>query len=179
MPLLFFEVLAAGLESFSDKDTTVGAVISSCLIKSGLTESPTSDQIEYSAMRMEMMKDEEQKKEDEDKKPLSKTGKKAFAQDALEWLSSLVPENLCLYIANYNLDEASRLYCEVDREDVMHMGSQKVEQEWEMMRVKMEASLFGFGGGYEGSGSSDKDTTVVDLTNGDTTGLDKFFGKAN
>ena len=92
-------------------------------------------------------------------------------------MAELTPENLCLYLADYNYEKAKEFYCKMDREDVTYSCSQKMTYEWEMMRVQFEASLFGSGGGY-GDGPKEGET-VIDLTKGDTSGLDQFFGRSH
>lgn len=179
LSMMFFELLENKIEDGNTPDDLI-TVISSSLTESGACEKVTDAHLAYVANRLEEIKKKaEEEENNKDSKKLPESGTKQFAQEAMKWLSSLEPQQLCLFIATYNYSKAKCLYCEVDRDDVLYMGKQKVEYEFEQMRSNLEASLFGFGGGYGEDKGSNENTTVIDLSDGDTTGLNQFFGRAH
>ena len=184
LSMYFFELLEQLTSDIRDNadeengDIVFTAAIDKALKGAGVCNNPKQDDIIYVVTRLDEIRVKAEKEAaGADANAIQKTGPKQFAEDAMKWISELTPDNMCLHIAGYNFDKGMELYCKVDREDVIHLGRQKVEQEWEMMRVKLEASLFGFGGGY-GDGPNENET-VIDLTDGNTAGLDQFFGKAH
>lgn len=172
--MLLIEALSETMKSCSEELTINDAVIDA-LTKAGLATNPTDQQILYVIKRLKELEEGEDVKEGSI--PSEPESKNSFGQVALEWMAELSSEDLCLYLADYDYVEAKKIYCTMDKEEVIHTSSQKMKYEWEMMRVKFEASLFGSGGGYEAGPKEGE--TVIDLTKGDTAGLDQFFGRSH
>lgn len=188
LSLYFFEVLdeaqqivndSSGEGAELDNELGLATAIMASLIETDVCEEPTTEDVEYVADRLVKYYDEAKKASEEKSKEggLAGTGKKTFAGEAMKFLGNLKPDEQCLYLADFDIEKAHHLYTQVDRDDIKVISEQKVGFQWEMMRVQFEASLFGFGGGY-GDGESDPNAEVIDLTNGSTAGLDKFFGRA-
>lgn len=184
LSLYFFEVLEELFQELSVieeiDDVVLTATIVSALTLSGTKKGPTSEDIAYVVERMHDYNSQKEKKEKELEEAETKTKKgsnKAFAEHAIEWIGHLPADKMCIWLADYDYELAEKFYCKYDRDTVTTMIDQKVENEWERMRVQFEASLFGFGGGY--GESNDPNAEIIDLTEGGSTkALDKFFGRA-
>ena len=79
----------------------------------------------------------------------------------------LSPQNICLYLADYDLTKAEPLYCQEDRTVVLEMYNAKTEMEMQRLTASFEAGMYGFGGGYKDDpnvSKDDGDSDSVDLT---------------
>ena len=170
------ELLSAKMESVEDS-FDVAVAVSEVLTDYGVRDQGGKE-ITYVIERIDSLRIEEEGRSTD---AGSKTGDH-FGSYALDWLSNMKPDQLCMYLADYDYEKALFLYCELDRDDVVAMSTNKIDLEWERMRISFEAALFASGGSYGGGGSKSKDegeVTVYDLTGGDTSALSKFFGKAH
>ncbi len=104
-----------------------------------------------------------------------RTGR-GFATAFQQWASSLSPEGVCLYLAKYDFEGARRLYCEVDKKDVVAMAALKIKEEWERSVLSYECSLYGFGGSYGNEERDDSDALDVNSEEG-LRALSQFLGK--
>jgi len=66
-----------------------------------------------------------------------------------DWLASLDSEQLCLYLADNNPEQAYRYYWHVDFEWVTEAVKLKAEHDSQILVGQMEAALYGFGGKYK------------------------------
>lgn len=86
------------------------------------------------------------------KAPAQARGKKTsgFGAHFTQWLGGLTTEQLCLWLADYDLDKARILYCDTDIDDLTVMVDLKSGHQWQLVRTQFEACVIGFGGKLEG-----------------------------
>lgn len=73
-----------------------------------------------------------------------------FGTELTKWLKELSTEQLCLWMAGYDLDKARILYCDTDIDDLSVMVDLKSQHEWQIVRTQFEACILGAGGKIEG-----------------------------
>lgn len=73
-----------------------------------------------------------------------------FGAHFTKWLGGLNTEQLCLWLADYDLDKARILYCDTDIDDLTVMVDLKSGHQWQLVRTRFEACVIGFGGKLEG-----------------------------
>lgn len=99
----------------------------------------------------------------------------SYGEYFIRWASKLPPYQMCLYLSEGDPCKAWEFYTEVDRDDVLEAYEVKTSWELESVRYRVEAALYGFGGGYKKKGggsspsspsssSSDGSETVYDMT---------------
>lgn len=148
-------------------------VISETLIKCGLVEGePSEEDVVYVVERMNLLAADGEVKGKGADAPNGKG--KFFAGYFMEWASGLEFHALCLYAAGYDYEKARRLYEEVDHKSLIAIAHEKLQFDFERARVALEASLFGFGGGYKDTPKSDDSSNVIDLT-GDSPEADRIL----
>lgn len=82
--------------------------------------------------------------------------------DFSDWLNKIPTEAHCLYVANYDYEQARQLYCYLDIDTVKVIVAQKIEQSMKEKRVDFEAVLYGMGGKLEGDlAPQDNDAEVT------------------
>lgn len=84
-----------------------------------------------------------------------------FGTELTKWLAGLSTEQLCLWLAGYDLDKAKILYCDTDIDDLSVMVDLKSQHEWQLVRTQFEACILGGGGKIEGQ--SDAIVHEVDM----------------
>lgn len=154
LPFLFYEAITVIQEK--DNEIELGTVIQQAhqICYPALTN-PTTEQVESIAKRLvEEAKEAKEKATQEagpfkrEKPPEAK--RKAHGGFLLDWISSLEAYQLCLFVADFSLVEARRLYCTEDKWAVLAASELKGAYTWEQARATHEAVLFGMGGGYKG-----------------------------
>lgn len=134
----------------------VGAALEACGIQS------TDENKEYLAARIV---EENEKWKGSNKGSSSSRGKKQFGDGFAQWGGGLSPQELCMYLSEYDFEKARYLYCSVDKQDVMSLANGKLKYDMELAVLSYEACLFGFGGWY---GDDDKNVMVNNVDqNGD------------
>jgi len=93
--------------------------------------------------------------------PSPKRRGKQFGTGFLDWVGSFDGTQICLFLADYQLEEAKRLYREVDRKEIEKLIEEKSSYTWQQAVLSFESVLFGMGGHYDGSSPNDK---IIDLT---------------
>ena len=157
-------------EKFGNEDIPANPHAQVRAIKEVLRESllrkrPGLKDCDYVLERMEELvnssKDVPEKEGEEEGDP------KHFAGYYLRWVRGLDYQQVCLYLARYDLKEGKRLYAEEDIKDVAALLSERAVYDFEVGRLGFEAALFGFGGSYgegEGKGAPSGDSDAIDLT---------------
>jgi len=100
-------------------------------------------------------------------KPKGGSGKseKGLGSDYMKWLGKLPSDRLCYILAKFDPARAAELYLGTDYRVVQDMGEVYLEMQWNKIQSSFEASMYGFGGGYEGSkGGGDREVITYDLT---------------
>lgn len=115
------------------------------------------DQVDLEALAVRL-----QPKDDEKPKGPRRKGN-GFGAKFTEWVEGLKSDQLCLWAADYDLEKARKLYCEVDIDDLRTIFDMKIGQTWQDYRTRYEACLLGFGGKLEGQ--SDATVHEVDMSN--------------
>lgn len=145
-------------EEDGETPATLEQVIKNALIVTGARKKPSKEDVLYAFSRLNAMNVKSQEVDPAHQAAKNTSNKKGFSSDYLEWVGELNHEGMCLHIADYNYDEASHLYSEIDRDSVLKLAKQKADKDWHDKMVQFEACLFGFGGGYgesEGSNTFD------------------------
>lgn len=86
----------------------------------------------------------------------------AYAARFMSWLEKLKTDQLCLWLADYDLEQARRLYCETEIDLVKAMIDLKTAHTWQDLRTRYEACLLGFGGELKGQSSTDHEVDMTD-----------------
>lgn len=108
-------------------------------------ENPQVDDIQYLAERIKSIKDETVEGK------ASKAGH-SFGTYYQEYLGKLSSDSTILRMVNYDVNAARRIYCELDRDDAYKLMKEYLEGLLEEGRLRMEAAMYGFGGGYKDDG---------------------------
>lgn len=91
--------------------------------------------------------------------------KKGFSDYFNKFLQEMDISETCMWLADFNLHEARRLYYEEDFEVVEALSVTRLGYERERARLQFEGPLFGFGGGYQGrSGRDEGEVRVHDMS---------------
>jgi hypothetical protein len=150
-------------ESSVTESAEVVEVIKKALSLSELVAGePTEEEIVYMIGRLNDMA-EKSPLNDADSGPQNGKGK-YFAGYLTDWAANLDYVTLCLYAAGYDYENARKYYETVDHQSLIAIAHEKLKFDFERARVALEASLFGFGGGYKDTPK--EGDNVVDLTSG-------------
>ena len=86
----------------------------------------------------------------------------------MKWTGTLPSDPICYILAKFDPAKAAELYLETDYRVVQDMSEVYLEMQWNKIQSSFEASMYGFGGGYEGGkgggGSSAREVITYDLT---------------
>ena len=143
---LLLEHITGALKDLGDQagnEDLALSVVQDSIAACGIRKKPSSDDIVYAVGRMQ-----------ESYRPEGAVGEtpatntRMFAGEYLQWVQGLTPETTCLYLADYDMDRARYLYCEVDCDEVRILADEKISRDWQVIKVGFESVLFGFGGGY-------------------------------
>ena len=145
-----FPVPLVALESYSinastaESDEQLFDVLITTMSKYCNVTDPQDDDIEYFLSRLK-----EVREEIKDNDPEEKTKGKTFGTAYLEYISGLSIDAVLLRMVNYDINAAEKLYCTMDRTDVVALVDDYVKGRMEENLVNMEAAMYGFGGGYK------------------------------
>jgi len=143
VPLIALEAYA--IESDKAKsDEDIFNVLITTLSKHCGVKSPTDEDISYFVSRLE-----EVRKEISDNSEQSVFKGKTFGSAYLAYISGLPIDSALLRMVNYDIDSADKLYCTIDRTDTVSLVNDYIKGRMEENLIKMEASMYGFGGCYE------------------------------
>jgi hypothetical protein len=144
------------LEATQDASITLSQVLNEAVALCGFPE-PSDSDLAYLLGRISVTVEE--RKEQGGKIKLQ--ANKHFAGALAEWLISLTPDKAVMWLSDYDIDLARQMYYTVDVEEVSALIGIKMEETFQLAKVRYEASLFGFGGGY--GKSHGPNTTVHNL----------------
>ena len=104
-----------------------------------------------------------------DKKGEGSRQQKTFSSAVTSWLLGLKGEQICLFVADFDVAKAKDLYFNTPRRLVEESFALKSEFLLERFRVEYEACLYGFGGSYkeDAGGPSEQ----IDLTADNDAGI--------
>lgn len=88
---------------------------------------------------------------------------KGFGAKYMSWLETLKSDQLCLWLADYDVGHANDLYCDTEIDLVKAMIELKTAHTWQDLRARFEACLMGFGGELKDQGVN---LHEVDMTDG-------------
>ena len=143
----------AGQDDQALYDSLVTTVTQVCKVSD-----PKEEDLRYFVSRLEKIRDNIKKEESETpKKP--KKPVKSFGTSYLEYLQGLSIDAVILKMTNYNIDSASKLYCELDMDDVKALVDQYVTGQSEQNLIFMEGPMYGFGSSYEGDSKSSNESS--------------------
>ncbi len=95
-------------------------------------------------------------------KALKGAGKRAFGTEYLKWFTNLPIAEKCLYAADYDVNKARHLYCELDKELSEEIIKAVFDEKFSTLQAHYEAVVFGMGGTFGGGGSSVEEGEVTD-----------------
>jgi hypothetical protein len=161
---LFIECVGNQMSSAEGADSVdvVEAIKKALVVSELVSGDPTDDQIVYMVGRLNDMATENAAKPDAGGPQNSKG--KFFAGYFTDWAANLDYVTLCLYAAGYDYAKARKYYETVDHQSLIAIAHEKLKFDFERARVSLEASLFGFGGGYKATPK--EGDNVIDLTTG-------------
>jgi len=162
---LFLEMLSDVLEE--NKEATVYEAISSAWGRSNGGASISDEDCLQIARRLSDKRAADEAST-EDTSPGRKQKGPGMGTTEMEWLAGLMPDKLCMYVANYSPDLSVKLYCEYDYEFVAELAAAKQNNRWHEVRSSFETSMYGFGGSYKGDRSAEtSDGKVIDVDSSD------------
>lgn len=85
-----------------------------------------------------------------------------YAAHWTSWLNGLKTDQLCLWLADYDVQRAQHLYCEVEMDLVKAMIELKTTHSWQDLRTRFEACLLGFGGKLSNQNEHVHDVDMTD-----------------
>ncbi len=91
---------------------------------------------------------EEIKKQEDPTKSKPIFNSKSLGTSYSDWLSSLDPTSLCLYLVDYDVPKALDLYWKEDFKVVQDAAKLRGQHDSQKLLAAMEASMYGFGGKY-------------------------------
>lgn len=159
-----------GVEVVNEASVLLHAAILVRILKEEkIVAKPTDDDVEYVFARLQAKLESNAAAKPGPKR----SGKRGFGEYYVEWLNEMHPEELCFYLADYDFNRAKQIYCTLDYDDVYKLAEYKIKHIFEHNRILLEATAFGFGGGYDDGGSSDKNvsTGAFDMTTGSSEGM--------
>lgn len=143
MALEMYAVEVDGAESDNDVyDALVKVLTKACQVKE-----PSKEDGDYLISRITSIG-----KELADKAPKVPEGaskSKSFGSSYMEYLHDLSVDSSVLKMVSYDMTAATKLYCEIDRDDVLKLVAEYFSGKAEENLVKMEASMYGNGGKYK------------------------------
>lgn len=145
VPLLALEVYAQNI-SAAKTDNDIYDVLVQLLSSVCKVKSPCKEDIEYFVKRLQEV-DRSLKKDEPKAAP--GTPRKSFGTSFSDYLQNLSLDSAVLRMTGYDMQAASRLYCEVDRDDVMVLVADYYSGKAEENLVAMEAAMYGSGNSYK------------------------------
>ena len=123
-------------------DVLITTMTSSCGVMN-----PDSEDVDYFISRLAEMHEKMQEKAEKGGEKGAKT--KSFGTSFSEYLSGLSIASTLLKMTGYDMDAATKLYCELDRVDVLELVNDYFSGKAEENLVAMEAAMYGSGNSYK------------------------------
>jgi len=82
----------------------------------------------------------------------------------MDYIGGLPIDAALLRMVNYDIDAAEKLYCTIDRDDVVQLVKDYIKGRMEENLVRMEASMYGFGGSYKEDKQESSKEKGIDLS---------------
>lgn len=143
IPLMALESYALDSEK-ADSDEELFNVLITTLSKHCKVATPEDADITYFLTRLKGLKEEISENSGDEE-----TKGKTFGSAYMNYIGGLTVDAALLKMVNYDIDAAEKLYCTVDRDDVVQLVRDYIKGKAEENLVRMEASMYGFGGHYE------------------------------
>lgn len=143
VPLMALEMYAVTVEG-AETDNDVYDVLIKVLTSACGVTAPNKEDGDYLISRITEVS-KALKQVDKTTGPKSQS----FGTSYMAYLRDLSVDSAILKMVNYDVTAATKLYCELDREDVLKLVSEYFSGKDEANLVKMEASLYGGGGKYK------------------------------
>lgn len=128
-----------------ESERTLGEVVEEACRVCGF-EDITKEKILYLVTRMS--RSSEERKKGGGAKALLRANRD-FGGALAEWISGLEPAEVCLWLSSGDLLQANYLYSSADVEEVAALVDVMIQYAFQQAKVRYEAALFGFGGGYK------------------------------
>jgi len=143
--LLCLEVYSSKMKDSVTDDEIYNTLVTVLSSTCGVTN-PTNEDLEYFMSRLKQI--------DEDMRGDGKEGAqgrvgKSFGTSFSEYLQSLSLDSAILKMTGYDMEAATRLFCDIDRDDVIKLVGEYYSGKAEENLVAMEASMYGGGNSYK------------------------------
>jgi len=158
IPLMALEAYAMDSED-TETDQDLFDVLMVTLSKHCKVAKPTDDDINYFLERLTKLKTEIEKNSSEE----SNHGK-SFGTAYMDYISDLPIDGALLKMVHYDIDAAEKLYCDIDRDDVVSLVKGYIKGKAEENLVNLEATMYGMGGSYEGDKGEAKKDKGIDIS---------------
>ena len=133
-------------------DVLITTLASSCKVLD-----PTKEDVDYFIKRLTEIHEDMGEK---DEKGGVGSKSKTFGSSFTEYLNGLSIDATLLKMTSYDMDAASKLYCDLDRDDVISLVSDYFSGRAEENLVAMEAALYGSGNSYKKDSFTDRGDVV-------------------
>jgi len=158
IPLMALEAYAIDSEG-ATTDQELFDVLMVTVSKYCKVPKPTDDDITYFLERLQKLKTEIAQNASED----SNNGK-SFGTAYMDYIADLPIDGALLKMVHYDIGAAEKLYCDIDRDDVVQLVKDYIKGKAEENLVKMEAAMYGMGGSYEGDKPEEKKEKGIDIS---------------
>lgn len=120
------------------------------------------DRLGDSLLQRVLERIEELNTDEQANKPSSSRKSKTFGSAYAEWLSGLDATQSCMYLAEYDIEIALKLYWNEDYKLVQEAIKIKSTQDSQKTLAQLEACMYGFGGKYSDDTAGDSNTINLD-----------------
>ena len=149
---LFLELFSKSVQNSDPENEDITDVLLPVL--SALGEKPPYEEEFLTEILQDM--DEYRKSKEGKSEPKSKSGKRQFGTEFINWFSKLDTEQILLLITDFDYEKAYKLYSETPVSLVDKMIETKLSYEWTKAEKDFEAVIFGMGGSVKGGATGDK-----------------------
>ncbi|RLA45994.1 MAG: hypothetical protein DRR06_06005 [Gammaproteobacteria bacterium] len=154
IPLMALEAYALDSEA-AQTDEDLFNVLVTTLSRHCKVSKPSEQDITYFLERLQGIKEEISNSPDG-----GVAKGKTFGSAYMDYVSGLPMDSALLKMVNYDISAADRLYCTIDRDDVVQLVKEYIQGKAEENLVRFEASMYGFGGSYSEDKPENKDKGV-------------------
>jgi hypothetical protein len=95
-------------------------------------------------------------------KPQQQGQKRTYGSDFLSKYDKMSNADRCLYTANFDYEQALRLYCEFDVDVTEHLLTARIEWDFNTHYLGFEGVVYGMGGSFSGSNASTVDLETIE-----------------
>ena len=143
----------------ADSDQGLFDVLVTTISKHCKVLKPTDEDIGYFLERLKQLKTEIEENSSE----ASNHGK-SFGTAYMDYISDLPIDGALLKMVHYDIDAAEKLYCDIDRDDVVSLVKGYIKGKAEENLVNLEATMYGMGGSYEDDKGEAKKDKGIDIS---------------